>query len=99
MQVTEHIGGFHSDLHAVLNEGTIQWPVRCDIVSAPTSEGVVQLSPQGPMILLRDRGTIGGYARGWVVIAEDLDLAAQLSPGEAVQFELVTWQQARDMTM
>ena len=71
--------------------------LACDIVSGPTVDGLVQLTPGGPIILLRDRGTIGGYLRAWVVIEADLDLAAQLPVGSRIRFELVTYDQARDI--
>lgn len=60
-----------------------------DIQSAPVADGTVQASASGPIILLRDRQTIGGYPRILQVIDSDIDLAAQLRPHAAIRFELV----------
>lgn len=66
-----------------------------DIASGPVCDGCVQLTADGALLLTRDRGSLGGYARGWVVIGCDVDLAAQLPPGAAVRFELVTPDEAQ----
>ncbi len=58
-----------------------------------TSEGVplgaIQVPPSGkPILLLADRGTLGGYAKPALVRPEDLPKAAQLRPGDRVRFVL-----------
>uniref|UniRef100_UPI0025D82C09 5-oxoprolinase subunit C family protein n=1 Tax=Oceanithermus sp. TaxID=2268145 RepID=UPI0025D82C09 len=58
-----------------------------------TSEGVplgaVQVPPGGaPMLLLADRGTIGGYAKPAVLHPADLPRAGQLKEGDRVRFVL-----------
>ncbi|GAB3939523.1 carboxyltransferase domain-containing protein [Corynebacterium tapiri] len=58
------------------------------------SEGVVAGSIQipgdgNPVIFLRDHPVTGGYPVAAVVIAEDLDAAAQLRPGDAFRCELI----------
>ncbi len=58
-----------------------------------TSEGVplgaVQVPPGGkPILLLADRGTLGGYAKPAVLDPRDLPRAAQLAPGDRVRFVL-----------
>ena len=58
-----------------------------------TSEGVplgaVQVPPGGaPMLLLADRGTIGGYAKPAVLHPADLSRAGQLKEGDRVRFVL-----------
>lgn len=60
-----------------------------DIRSAPVTDGLVQATAAGPIVLLRDRQTIGGYPRILQVIDSDIDLAAQLAPGMVCHFELV----------
>jgi allophanate hydrolase subunit 2 len=53
--------------------------------------GAVQVTPNGqPIILLNDHGTTGGYPVIGTVVAADLDLAAQLLPGDEVVFHLVS---------
>ena len=55
------------------------------IISEATPPGAVQVTPAGePIILLADRGRIGGYHKPAVVHPEDLPLAAQLRPGQLV---------------
>jgi allophanate hydrolase subunit 2 len=49
--------------------------------------GAVQLPPDGgPIILLPDHATVGGYPVVGCVIAADLSLAGQLAPGDRVRF-------------
>lgn len=52
--------------------------------------GVVQVPPDGqPILLMADAQTTGGYPIIGVVIGADLPLAAQLLPGDTVQFASV----------
>ncbi len=58
------------------------------------SEGVVrggvQLPPGGrPVVFLADHPATGGYPVVAVVVDEDIDLAAQVRPGQPVRFRLV----------
>jgi|Deesub1362B_J571_1020462.scaffolds.fasta_scaffold04502_4 antagonist of KipI len=65
------------------------------IVSEATPLGAVQVPGQGtPVILLRERGTTGGYTKIACVITRDLDLLAQIFPGEKVRFHPVEIQEA-----
>ncbi|MDV6375589.1 5-oxoprolinase subunit PxpB [Deinococcus arenicola] len=55
------------------------------VISEATPPGAVQVTPAGePIILLADRGRIGGYHKPAVVHPHDLPLAAQLRPGQLV---------------
>ena len=57
------------------------------IISEAVPLGALQLSSDGlPMLLLNDRGTIGGYAKPGILRAEDFSKAAQLAPGDKVRF-------------
>ncbi|MDX2008432.1 MAG: urea amidolyase family protein [Meiothermus sp.] len=61
-----------------------------ELVSEATPMGAVQITTEGdPILLLNDRGRIGGYAKPAVVDPRDLPLAAQLRPGQQVRFRLV----------
>jgi KipI family sensor histidine kinase inhibitor len=52
--------------------------------------GAVQVPPGGdPIVLLADRGTVGGYAKPAVVHPADLPRAGQLRPGDRVRFRLL----------
>ena len=67
-------------------------PTRRDsgeMISDATVVGAVQVPPSGqPILLMADRQTTGGYPQIAVVITADLPLAAQLVPGDSIQFEL-----------
>ena len=60
-------------------------------LSLPTALGTVQVPPGGnPIILLADRGSLGGYRQVARVLPQDLSYLGQLSAGEPVQFSLVS---------
>jgi antagonist of KipI len=66
-----------------------------ELISTAVSRGVLQLLPDGQMILLMaDHQTTGGYPRPAVLIQADQPLAAQYNIGDALQFEWVTLQEA-----
>ncbi len=60
------------------------------VVSEATPMGAIQVPGQGtPVILLRERGTTGGYTKIACVIQRDLDILAQIFPGAGVSFRSV----------
>jgi KipI family sensor histidine kinase inhibitor len=60
-----------------------------ELVSEATPMGGVQITISGnPILLLNDRGRIGGYAKPAVVDPRDLPLVAQLRPGTKVRFRV-----------
>lgn len=66
-----------------------------EMISSVVADGTVQLTPSGPYVLLRHRQTVGGYPRILNVISADVDLLAQQSPGQAIQFKMVDEEEAR----
>lgn len=57
--------------------------------------GGIQVDGQGsPIVLLRDRQTVGGYPVIATVISVDVDLFAQLKPGDRVRFRPVALPEA-----
>jgi len=70
------------------------------MISGPVADGTVQLTPGGPIILLRQRQTVGGYPRIFNVISADVDLLAQYAPHQRMRFCLISlndaWRIARD---
>lgn len=61
-----------------------------EMISSGILPGTIQLTSGGqPIILLADAQTTGGYPRIARVIDEDLDIIAQLKPGDEVWFSLV----------
>jgi antagonist of KipI len=60
------------------------------VVSEATPLGAVQVPGQGtPVILLRERGTTGGYTKIACVIRKDLDILGQILPGKGIFFHPV----------
>ena len=58
-----------------------------DVLSEAVPLGAVQVTSQGdPIVLLNDRGTLGGYAKPARLHPADLPKAAQLGPGSEVRF-------------
>ncbi|PIU18243.1 MAG: hypothetical protein COT18_10875 [Elusimicrobia bacterium CG08_land_8_20_14_0_20_59_10] len=73
--------------------------LTCDMgnmISGAVADGTVQLTPDGPIILLRHRQTTGGYPRIFNVISADVDLLAQYAPNQAIHFAQVTLEKARE---
>lgn len=60
-----------------------------EMISDATFTGAVQVPPSGePILLMADRQTTGGYPQLAVVIAADLPRAAQLAPGDWIEFRV-----------
>jgi allophanate hydrolase subunit 2 len=58
-----------------------------ELVSEPSRPGALQVPPDGrPIVLGPDAPVTGGYPVICVVRRADLDIAAQLRPGDAVTF-------------
>ncbi|MDD5209870.1 MAG: LamB/YcsF family protein [Elusimicrobiales bacterium] len=71
--------------------------LKCDLgnmVSAAVADGTVQLTPDGPIVLLRHRQTTGGYPRIFNVITADIDLLGQYGPNQQIHFVQVTREEA-----
>jgi biotin-dependent carboxylase-like uncharacterized protein len=67
-------------------------PGGADVISAGTSAGCVQVTGEGlPILLLAEHQTTGGYAVPLCVITADLPKAAQVRPGDTVQFRRVAY--------
>jgi KipI family sensor histidine kinase inhibitor len=60
-----------------------------DMISDVTFPGGIQVPPSNdPILLMADRQTTGGYPQIAIVITADIPLAAQLAPGDWVEFQL-----------
>jgi KipI family sensor histidine kinase inhibitor len=60
-----------------------------EVVSEPTGLGAVQVTAGGhPLILLNDRGTLGGYDKPAIVDARDLWRVGQLRADDLVRFTM-----------
>jgi KipI family sensor histidine kinase inhibitor len=62
-----------------------------EMISDAAFVGAIQVPPSGePILLMADRQTTGGYPQLATVITADLPLAAQLAPGDWIEFEVCT---------
>lgn len=57
----------------------------------------MQLSPGGPIVLMRHRQTVGGYPRVVNVIEPDISKLAQFAPGTKFRFKLIEPNEAFDI--
>lgn len=65
-------------------------PFKGGIISEGITYGAVQIPPDGqPIILLKERQTIGGYPKLGSVIPQDCFALAQLAIGSTVNFEII----------
>ncbi len=70
----------------------------CEIISSPVTQGTMQLTPSGELIILMaDAQTVGGYPRVAQVCDADLSLLAQKKPGDQIHFQLIDLQQAEEL--
>jgi UPF0271 protein len=70
-----------------------------NMISAPVTDGTVQLTPGGPIVLMRQRQTVGGYPRVAQVIEADLDRLAQIRPDQVIRFEWTDLKTARELLL
>ncbi len=66
-----------------------------NMVSEAVANGTVQLTPKGPIILLKHRQTVGGYPRIYNVISADVDLLGQFQPDQLLHFKKISLNRAR----
>ncbi|HEY9033039.1 MAG TPA: hypothetical protein VIN71_03795, partial [Pseudomonadales bacterium] len=83
-----------SNAHGVRLLGEVAAPALEAIDSAPVQDGTVQLTPSGPIVLMRERQTVGGYPRIAQVLDCDINLLAQYRPGQRLYFNTVTMEEA-----
>lgn len=70
------------------------------MISSAIGFGTIQLLPDGQMItLMADHQTSGGYPNIAHVVSTDLPILAQLSPNDAVSFELISLIEAEDLLL
>ena len=66
-----------------------------EMISDAAFTGAIQVPPSGePILLMADHQTTGGYPQIAVVITADLPLAAQLAPGDWIEFRVCTRSEA-----
>lgn len=65
-----------------------------NMVSEAVADGTVQLTPKGPIILLKHRQTVGGYPRIFNIISADVDILGQYAPNQVLQFKKISIDEA-----
>jgi antagonist of KipI len=71
---------------------------KIELVSSAVTFGTVQLLPDGQLIvLMADHQTTGGYPRVANIVAVDLPLLAQLNPNDALNFHLISPEEAENL--
>lgn len=86
----------HSDRMGVRLNGPVLKPLADGIISEGISFGAVQVPADGqPIILLKDRQTIGGYPKLGTLFALDAFLLAQQQPGTVLHFAPMPLHQAQ----
>lgn len=66
-----------------------------ELISEPLGIGAIQVPAAGePILLMADRQTAGGYPKIGYVISADLPVAGQLAPGDFIEFQVCTHQEA-----
>ena len=72
----------------------------CNIISSPVTQGTVQLTSSGELIvLMADAQTIGGYPRVLQIAGADLHILAQKKPGDRIQFKLIEFEEAEELLL
>ena len=68
-----------------------------EIISSAVDAGIVQLLPDGNLIvLMADHQTTGGYPRIASVIKADMPKLSQVSPGQTINFRIINIKEAED---
>lgn len=78
-----------------LDGPALEYDTDAVMLSEAVTAGTIQVPPDGkPVVLMADRQTTGGYARIATVIQVDLPVLAQLKPGDSLEFQLVSREEA-----
>ena len=89
----------HSDRVGIRLEGDplTEEPLRGDAISEGLAIGSIEVPPSGELlILLKSRGSIGGYPTVAHIIQADWPVLAQLKPGDGVRLRGVNFEEARE---
>jgi len=90
LERTRYVISRQSDRMGYRLTGPTETPASAagEMISDVAFTGGLQVPPSGePILLMADRQTTGGYPQIAVVITADLPRAAQLLPGDWVEFE------------
>lgn len=73
------------------------WDTMPSLISGAVNDGTIQATPTGPIVLLRNRQTIGGYPRIFNVVGVDVDRLAQYGPEQIIRFRQVSIPHAAEL--
>lgn len=77
-------------------QGKVIESVPAKMISEGVAYGSVEITTEGqPIVLMKDRPTMGGYPKLGTVFSLDLAKLTQCQPGVAIRFELMSVQQAQ----
>lgn len=65
-----------------------------DIITSAVTDGTIQLTKAGPIVLMRHRQTTGGYPRIFNIIEADMDRLSQYPYGTLVRFKLISMEES-----
>lgn len=81
-----------------LDGPTLELSKPMELISQAVSVGTIQVPPEGnPIILMADRQTTGGYPKIAQIASVDLPIIAQVKPGEIIQFQEITLEEAHQL--
>ncbi|MBS4210250.1 biotin-dependent carboxyltransferase family protein [Bacillus sp. FJAT-50079] len=80
------------------------WPIpfqhNRQLITEGTAFGSIQIPPNGqPIILMADRQPTGGYPKIGEVIQHDLNRLSQMRPGDQVQFQEISLEEAQNILL
>lgn len=87
-----------SDMSGLRLEKKLQ-AKKFDIITSAVTDGTIQLTKDGPIVLMRHRQSTGGYPRVLNVIESDMDTLAQYPHKTSVRFELVTMEESIELLL
>lgn len=70
-----------------------------DIITSAVTDGTIQLTKDGPIVLMRHRQSTGGYPRILNVIEADMDRLAQYPHGARLSFKLVSMERSIELLL
>lgn len=79
-----------------LDGETIETRGSNDILSAGIADGSIQITSQQPILMMKDHAATGGYPLIATVIRADFPKASQLMPGDQIQFQMISIEDAQD---
>ena len=96
---SEYVVTPQMDRMGIRLEGTeIKHREKADIISDGIMFGSIQIPGNGqPIIMMADRQTTGGYTKIATIISIDIPKIAQAQPGDKIQFDKVTVEDAQNL--